>query len=76
LVSRGFDLAANLLVMKSVFWLIPGRLAGRAGPLCEAWCLSEIRAAGFHAVLNLSEFEPDRAEFAKAALARRRVGNR
>ena len=41
--------------MKSVFWLIPGRLAGRAGPVVDPWNLPAIRAAGFTAVLSTDE---------------------
>lgn len=54
--------------MKQVFWLLPQRLAGRSGPTQEAWSLPELREGGFDAVLNLSEFEPTRAEFNSAGL--------
>lgn len=54
--------------MKNVFWLIPDRLAGRPGPDREPWSLEELRAAGIHAVLNLSEFEPVPSAFAEAEL--------
>jgi protein-tyrosine phosphatase len=54
--------------MKNVFWLIPGRLAGRAGPDYAPWSLSELREAGFHAVVNLSEFEPEQAAFEAARI--------
>lgn len=54
--------------MKNVFWLIPNRLAGRSGPDYAPWSLPELRAAGFDAVLNLSEFEPSRSAFAEAQL--------
>lgn len=55
--------------MNSVFWLIAHRLAGRPGPAYQPWSLPELRAAGLHAVLNLSEYEPSRSEFAAAQLA-------
>lgn len=45
--------------MKRVFWLIPDRLAGRPGPNFFPWKPAELRAGGFDAVLNLSEYEPD-----------------
>lgn len=38
--------------MKHVFWLIPERLAGRAGLTSEARSLSELRAGGIDAVRN------------------------
>jgi len=54
--------------MKNVFWVITNRLAGRCGPTSQPWILSELRAAGFTAVLNLSEHEPSQDEFAAAQL--------
>lgn len=44
--------------MKNIFWLLPNQLAGRPGPSYAPWRLEELRAAGFSAVLNVSEFEP------------------
>ena len=55
--------------MKHIFWLIPDRLAGRAGPAKQAWSLEELRTGGFDAVLNLSELAPSPEEFAAAGLA-------
>jgi protein-tyrosine phosphatase len=55
--------------MNNIFWLIPGRLAGRPGPDYAPWSLSALRDAGFDAVINLSEFEPDHAAFEAAGLA-------
>ncbi len=52
--------------MKNTFWLVPGRVAGRCGPNHEPWSLSQIRAAGIAAVLNLSECQPCQVEFTAA----------
>jgi protein-tyrosine phosphatase len=54
--------------MQDVFWIVPDRLAGRSGPTYQPWRLGELRAAGFDAVLNLSEDEPSPAKFAAAQL--------
>lgn len=54
--------------MRSVFWLIPNQVAGRPGPTWEPWSLLELRAGGIDSVLNLSEHEPDPAEFEAAGL--------
>ena len=45
--------------MKSVFWLVQGSIAGRPGPEWEPWSVEELRAGGFRAVINLSEFPCD-----------------
>ncbi len=55
--------------MKSVFWLIPGKLTGRSGPDYAPWSLPELYDAGFRAVVNLSEFEPSYADFEAAQLS-------
>ena len=55
--------------MNDVFWLIPGRLAGRPGPDYAPWSLPVLRAAGIQAVINLSEFEPPYAAFADAGIS-------
>ena len=49
--------------MKSVFWLERGVIGGRPGPQREPWSIPELRAAGFEAVINLSEYAPDFAAF-------------
>jgi len=49
--------------MKNVFWLIPDCLAGRPGPVDEPWSLDELSKAGFKAVINLTETEPEKAAF-------------
>src|SRR5581483_5418017 len=49
--------------MKSVFWLIRDSVAGRPGPQWVPWSLTELRAAGFAAVLNLSEHPSDLGAF-------------
>lgn len=41
--------------MKEVFWLIPGKLAGRAGPNRVPWKLSTLREGGFGAVLSVND---------------------
>lgn len=45
--------------MKFVFWLTYDAVAGRPGPHLEPWSLAELRAAGFDAVVNLSEHPSD-----------------
>lgn len=49
--------------MNSVFWLIRDVIGGRPGPQLEPWSISELRAAGFDAVINLSEHPSDFAAF-------------
>jgi len=43
--------------VQHVFWLIPGRLAGRAGPNRRPWDLVEIRSLGIGAVLSVNDGE-------------------
>ena len=45
--------------MNSVFWLVRDSIGGRPGPQLAPWSIPELRAGGFDAVLNLSEFPPD-----------------
>lgn len=40
---------------ESFFWVIPGRLAGRAGPVVAPWDFDELRAAGFTAIVSTDE---------------------
>jgi protein-tyrosine phosphatase len=54
--------------MKSVFWLIRDAIGGRPGPQLEPWSVTELRAAGFGAVLNLSEHPSDFETLATAGL--------
>ena len=54
--------------MKSVFWLIPDAVGGRAGPHLEPWSIPELRAGGFNAVINLSEHPSDFAAFEAAGM--------
>jgi protein-tyrosine phosphatase len=54
--------------MKSVFWLIRNAVGGRPGPQLEPWSVAELRAAGFDAVINLSEHPPDFETFAAAGM--------
>jgi len=48
--------------MKKVFWLLPGRLAGRSGPDQDPWNLDTLREAGFGAVLSVNDGIACRAE--------------
>jgi len=43
--------------MQHVFWLLPGILAGRAGPNREPWRVDELRSAGVRAVLSVNDGE-------------------
>lgn len=54
--------------MKSIFWLIRDSIAGRPGPQMDPWEVQELRAAGFDAVINLSEHPSDDTAFAAAGL--------
>jgi protein-tyrosine phosphatase len=56
--------------MQHVFWLLPGRLAGRPGPNREPWDLGALRAMGIGAVLSVNDGEGcERAELATLGLA-------
>jgi protein-tyrosine phosphatase len=57
-----------------LFWLVPGRLAGRPGPDLAPWDLAALRAGGIGAVLTVNEgalCEP--AHFAAHDLAYARI---
>lgn len=41
--------------MDKLFWLIPGKLAGRAGPDREPWDLASLRSTGIGAVLSVND---------------------
>lgn len=41
--------------MEHVFWLYPGEVAGRPGPIFEPWDLPELRAGGIGAILSVAE---------------------
>lgn len=41
--------------MKHLFWVVPDRLAGRAGPDRVPWQLDELRSAGIGAVLSVND---------------------
>lgn len=43
--------------MKHVFWLEAGKIAGRAGPNKDPWCLREIANAGFSSILSVNDGE-------------------
>jgi protein tyrosine phosphatase (PTP) superfamily phosphohydrolase (DUF442 family) len=40
--------------MKNVFWLIPGKLAGRTGPNVDPWDPTELKQSGIDAVLSVN----------------------
>ena len=40
--------------MQHVFWLIPGKLAGRPGPNKEPWNVDELKRGGIGAVLSVN----------------------
>ena len=41
--------------MDKIFWLIPGKLAGRPGPDTEPWNLSSLREGGIGAILSVND---------------------
>lgn len=41
--------------MRHVFWLIPGKLAGRPGPDREPWSVRDLKHGGIRAVLSLND---------------------
>jgi hypothetical protein len=41
--------------MQHLFWVVPNLLAGRAGPDRQSWDLSQLRIAGFGAVLSVND---------------------
>ncbi len=41
--------------MDHLFWVIPGRLAGRSGPDQDPWDLERLRAGGIGAVLSVND---------------------
>jgi protein-tyrosine phosphatase len=51
--------------MHNVFWLIPGKLAGRPGPDLMPWDAAQLRAGGIDVVLSVNDgflVEPDTLE--------------
>jgi protein-tyrosine phosphatase len=55
--------------VRHVFWLLPGRLAGRPGPNRVPWDLRTLRAMGIDAVLSVNDGEGcDRDQFAALGL--------
>jgi protein-tyrosine phosphatase len=55
--------------MNKVFWLLPGRLAGRSGPDQDPWNLDELYAAGIRSVLSVNDgLECQPAEFARRSM--------
>lgn len=41
--------------MQKLWWVIPGKLAGRAGPAAEPWDLPAMRAGGVTAICSATE---------------------
>jgi protein-tyrosine phosphatase len=41
--------------MQHIFWLLPGAVAGRAGPNLHPWDARELRAGGIGAVLSVND---------------------
>lgn len=41
--------------MEHVFWLVPGRLAGRSGPDRDPWDVGELRRSGIDAILSVND---------------------
>jgi protein-tyrosine phosphatase len=41
--------------MENIFWLIPGKVAGRPGPDRAPWDLRSIRSAGIGAILSVND---------------------
>jgi protein-tyrosine phosphatase len=60
--------------MQDLFWLLPGRLAGRAGPNRRPWDLRALKSVGIDAVLSVNDGEGcEPTEFAALGLAHRCV---
>lgn len=41
--------------MQHVYWLIPGRIAGRSGPCQDPWELAQLKRGGVGAVLSVND---------------------
>ena len=50
--------------MKEVFWVLPGRLAGRAGPGEEPWDLDALWEGGFRTIVSLNGLQSPEIEAA------------
>src|SRR5262245_39199903 len=60
--------------MDKVFWLLPGRLAGRPGPDREPWDLDALRQGGIDAILSVNDGTACHpADFAASGIAYARV---
>jgi protein-tyrosine phosphatase len=55
--------------MERIFWLLPGRLAGREGPAIAPWALPRLREAGVQAILSLADDQCDPVEISAAGFA-------
>ena len=55
--------------MKHVFWLIPGEVAGRAGPNAEPWDPAALSQGGIGAILSVNDGEMvDRSRLQRAGI--------
>jgi Dual specificity phosphatase, catalytic domain len=60
--------------MDKVFWLLPGRLAGRPGPDREPWDLDSLREGGIQAILSVNDgLSCHAADFVASGIAYARV---
>ena len=57
--------------MQHVYWLIPGRLAGRPGPACAPWDLGELWRAGLRIIITLDERGVDAGAVQRAGFVHR-----
>jgi protein-tyrosine phosphatase len=56
--------------VNKIFWLLPGKLAGRSGPDQDPWDLDALHAAGIRAVLSVNDGEECRpADFSARDIA-------
>ena len=56
--------------MDKLFWVIPGKLAGRPGPDREPWNLAALRAGGIGAILSVNDgLSCQPQDFATAGIA-------
>jgi len=56
--------------MDKLFWVIPGKLAGRPGPDREPWNLAALHAGGIGAILSVNDgLSCQPQDFATAGIA-------
>ncbi|ADN77260.1 dual specificity protein phosphatase [Ferrimonas balearica DSM 9799] len=60
--------------MEHLFWLEPGRIAGRSGPNKDPWTTDELQQAGIRTVLSLNDADGvDASELAEAGICHHHV---